>query len=55
MSDNIVNLVSDSDSERVSRDSIVERASSSDSLEVVLSNVGGEVNHAEVHMPIFPS
>lgn len=47
----IILLFDNSDSERVSGNSLKEGTSYFGSLEAFLSNVGGEVNRAEVLMP----
>lgn len=47
----LISLFDDFNSERVYEDSLKEGASSSDSLETILSNVGREVNRVEVPIP----
>lgn len=47
----IIPISDNSNSERVSRDSLVEETSSSGSLDELISNVGKGINRVEVLMP----
>ena len=47
----IISIYDDYGSKGMSETSLEEEASSSGSLDTLISNVGGRKNHGEVHMP----